>query len=69
MVEAIHPDIKGLVRTVTVKFRRKNKKESKLVCKSGNLIKEKVAIQRLHFLVSGDEESEVGEDVLDKLVK
>ena len=27
MVEVIHPDAKGLVRTVTVKFRRKNKKE------------------------------------------
>ena len=65
MVEAIHPDAKGLVRTVTVKFKRKNKKEPKLVWKSGNLIKEKVAVQRLHFLVSANEGTDVGEDNLD----
>ena len=65
MVEEIHPDAKGLVRTVTVKFKRKNKKEPKLVCKYGNLIKEKVAVQRLHFLVSTNERSEVGEDDLE----
>ena len=56
MVEEIHPDAKGLVRTVTVKFRKRNKKESKTVCKPGNLIKEKVAVQRLHFLASANDE-------------
>ena len=56
MVEEIHPDAKGLVRTVTVKFKKKNKKEPKTVCKPGNLIKEKVAVQRLHFLVSANDE-------------
>ena len=43
MVEANHLDAKGHVRTVTVEFRRKNKKEPKLVCKPRNLIEEKVA--------------------------
>ena len=56
MVEEIHPDAKGLVRTVTVKFRKRNKKESKTVCKPGNLIKEKVAVQRGHFLASANDE-------------
>ena len=33
-VTAVHPDDKNLVRRVTVKFRRKNAREARLVCKS-----------------------------------
>ena len=58
MVELVHPDDKGLVRTVTVKFRKKNKRESKLVCRSKAMIREKVAVQRLHFLASTSDYSE-----------
>ena len=58
MVEMVHPDEKGLVRTVTVKFRKKNMRESKLVCNSKALIREKVAVQRLHFLASTDDACE-----------
>ena len=58
MVEEVHPDKRSLVRTVTVKYRKKNKREPQQVCKSKNLIKEKVAVQRLHFLASTKEFSD-----------
>ena len=55
MVEANHPDAKGHVRTVTVEFRRKNKKEPKLVCKPRNLIEEKVAPKTAFLVFANDE--------------
>ena len=75
MVEEVHPDPKNLVRTVTVKFRRKNKREPRLVCRSKpkDLIREKVAVQRLHFLASTDEDyaakKDVENDVIDEETK
>lgn len=75
MVEEVHPDPKNLVRTVTVKFRRKNKREPRMVCRSKpkDLIREKVAVQRLHFLASTDEDSaakkDVENDVIDEETK
>ena len=67
MVEEVHPDKRGLVRTVTVKYRKKNKREPQQVCKSKNLNKEKVAVQRLHFLASTKESSEVEENDKNKV--
>ena len=49
-VVEVFPDQKGLVRTVRVKYRRKNTKEDRSVCSSRNLIVEKVAVQRLQLL-------------------
>ena len=75
MVEEVHPDPKNLVRTVTVKFRKKNKREPRMVCRSKpkDLIREKVAVQRLHFLASTDEDSaakkDVENDVIDEETK
>ena len=45
-VEKVHPDKNGLVRTVTIKYRKKNKRESKDVYKP-SIVKEKVGVQRL----------------------
>ena len=49
-VSETFPDQKGLVRTVTVKYRKKNPREPKTVCTSKNLVEEKVAVQRLQLL-------------------
>ena len=49
-VSETFPDQKGLVRTVRVKYRKKNPKEPKTVCTSKNLVEEKVAVQRLQLL-------------------
>ena len=46
----VFPDQKGLVRTVRVKYRKKNTREPKEVCSSKNLIEEKVSVQRLQLL-------------------
>ena len=45
-VEKVHPDKNGLVRTVTIMYRKKNKRESKDVYKP-SIVKEKVGVQRL----------------------
>ena len=39
-----HPDVKGLVRTVTVVFRRKDSREKSDVYKSKPLVEEQVAV-------------------------
>ena len=57
-ISEVHPDPEGLVRVVTVQFRKKNPKESKTVCNSRSLITEKVAIHRLHRLDLADEAHE-----------
>ena len=48
-VTQVHPDAKGLVRRATVKFRRKNIKEPRNVCKA-KMVEEIVAVQRLALL-------------------
>ena len=48
-VVKIYPDSKGLVRKVRVKYRKKNARESRNVCKA-SLIEEDVAVQRLVLL-------------------
>ena len=70
LVEEVHPDEKNLVRTVTVKFKRKNKREPRMVCKSKakDLIREKVAVQRLHYLASTGEDSAAKKDVEDEVI-
>ena len=51
IVTQVHPDAKNLVRRVTVKYRRKNSKEAKDVCKS-KMEEKIVAVQRLVLLES-----------------
>ena len=53
---AVHPGEDGLVRQVTVEYRKKNSKEAATVYKSKPPISEKVAIHRLHRLYLVDEE-------------
>ena len=52
----VHPDSKGLVRTVTIGYRRRNKKEKAEVYQKKPLVQEQVAVQRLCLLVPKDEE-------------
>ena len=54
-VTEVHPSEDGLVRQVSVSYRKKNSRESPTVCKSKPLITEKVAIHRLHRLQLADE--------------
>ena len=46
MVE-VHPDENGLVWTVSIHYRKKNKKEKPTEIKKNSLVKEKVGVQRL----------------------
>ena len=55
-VTAVHPSEDGLVRQVTVEYRKKNSREVTEVYKSKPPISEKVAIHRLHRLHLVDEE-------------
>ena len=52
----VHPSADGLVRQVTVQFRKRNPRESSTVYKSKPLLQEKVAVHRLHRLELVDEE-------------
>ena len=54
-VTQVHPNEDGLVRKVTVSYRKRNPKESKEVYLSKPLISEQVAIHRLHRLGIADE--------------
>lgn len=64
-VTDVHPSEDGLVRQVSVSYRKKNSRESPTVCKTRPLITEKVAIHRLHRLqlVDDDVQSEADNDV------
>ena len=60
----VHPSADGLVRQVTVGFRKKNPRESSAVYKSKPLLQEKVAVHRLHRLQLVDEDlHQVGDAV------
>ena len=50
----VFPDEENLVRTVRVRYRKTNKRESPKVCRNSNFVEEKVAIQRLSFVLSPD---------------
>ena len=54
-VKEVHPGEDGLVRQVTVCYKKKNTKESPTVYKSKPLITEKVAVHRLHKLHLSDD--------------
>ena len=54
----VHPDGAGLVRTVTVEYKKKDSREGALQYKSKKLEREKMAVQRLSPLVTMDEQSE-----------
>ena len=55
-VTEVHPSEDGLVRQVTVSFKKKNSRESPEVYKSKPLASEKVAVHRLHKLQLVDED-------------
>ena len=55
-VVAVHPDKSGLVRSVTVAYRRRDIREDSLEYKSKSLVEEIMAIQRLSLLVSSSEQ-------------
>ena len=59
-VSDVHPGDDGLVRQVTVSYRKKNSRESPSVFRSKPLISERVALHRLHRLHLADEELQLG---------
>ena len=56
IVTKVYPDGRGLVRKVTVRFRRKNVREAFNVCRS-KMEEKDVAVQRLVLLVSSRQQS------------
>ena len=52
-----HPDKKNLVRTVTVTYRRRDKREPVDVYWKKPLVEEKVSVQRLSILLSAKEQA------------
>ena len=56
-VEDVHPDSAGLVRTVTVVYRKKDARENPAEYRSRKLVREKMAVQRLRPLVPSDEQN------------
>ena len=54
-ITKVFPDKKGLVRTVEISFRRKNKKESVSVYRAKPLVTEQVHVQKLSLLQSAGE--------------
>ena len=55
-VTAVHPDKSGLVRSVTVAYRKRDIRESSIDYKSKPLVKEIMAVQRLSLLVSASQQ-------------
>ena len=53
-----HPDKKNLVRTVTVAYRRRDKREPVDVYWKKPLVEEKVSVQRLSILLSAKEQAD-----------
>ena len=54
-VVELHPDTNGLVRTVTIGYRKRNKNEKARKYQKKPLTKEKVAVQRLCLLIESGE--------------
>ena len=59
-VMQVYPDVKGLVRTVQVGYRRKDRREKLEIYKSKPLSLEKVGVQRLALLQAAGEELPTG---------
>ena len=61
-VTKVYPDMKGLVRTCEVSFRKRDKREPPEVYRSKGLVTEKIAVQRLSLLQAAGEEYPTGEN-------
>ena len=61
-VTRVYPDMRGLVRTCEVSFRKRDKKEPREVYKSKGLVTEKIAVQRLSLLQAAGEDLPTGEN-------
>ena len=59
----VFPDNRGLVRSVRVSYRKKNKWEKPEEYRSKPLISENIGVQRLSLLQAAGEDSPTGEDV------
>ena len=59
----VFPDNRGLVRSVRVSYRKKNKREKPEEYRSKPLISENIGVQRLSLLQAAGEDSPTGEDV------
>ena len=57
-VVEVHPDKKGLVRTVSIVYRKRDSREKRNVLKKKELVKEKVGVQRLVLIEAARESIE-----------
>ena len=55
-IVAVHPDSRGLVRTVTISYRKRDKRETVREYKNKPLVREQVSVQRLSMLVPASEQ-------------
>ena len=67
IVTKVYPDGKELVRTVSVKYRKRDQREPKEVYRSKPLIEEKVAVQRLQLIQSSNEEEDKAEKITENI--
>ena len=64
-----HPDKKGIVRTVTIAYRKRDKREKAHVYWKKPLTEEQVAVQRLSVFLSAKEQSEQVNDATAKVIE
>ena len=64
-VTEVFPDEQGLVRSVQVSFRKRDKREPVEVYRSKALVSEKVGVQRLSLLQAVGEDYPTGESVFE----
>ena len=61
-VEEVHPDERGIVRTVSIIYKKKNKKEKPEELKKNSMVKERIGVQRL-ILIQPASTKKVDENV------
>ena len=55
----IHPDERGLVRSVTVKYRKKSSREKTEIISSKNITIERIGIQRIVIILPLEEQDNI----------
>ena len=60
-VVEVHPDANGLVRTVTILYRKRDKREKKREYNAKHMVREKVGVQRL-VLIQSANENDIADD-------
>ena len=62
-VVEVHPDANGLVRTVTILYRKRDKREKKREYNAKHMVREKVGVQRLVLIQSANENDDADDSI------